>query len=57
MEYVDGLDCHSDVFKGLAKLHHDIHRTNHSLSPLAWNDTLFEYAKETAETCVYGHSL
>lgn len=56
-EFVDNLSCDSPIYQGLSKLHHDIHRTNHSLSPLAWNDTLYEYAKETAQTCVYGHSL
>ena len=47
-EFVDNLECESDTYKGLAKLHHDIHRLNHSLPVLHWNDTLFEYAKETA---------
>ncbi|KAG8526248.1 uncharacterized protein KY384_000241 [Bacidia gigantensis] len=56
-DFVDNLDCNDDIFKGLSKLHHDIHRTNHSLPLLVWNDTLFEYAKETAESCIYGHSL
>lgn len=45
------------MYKGLSSLHHDIHRQNHSLNALSWNDTLFEYAKETATSCIYGHSL
>ena len=56
-EFVPDLGCDTEIFKGLSKQHHDIHRANHSLDGLAWNDTLYEYAKETAETCVYGHDL
>jgi len=56
-DYVHNLDPTSDIYKGLAKLHHNIHRANHSTGDLVWNDTLAEYAKETAESCIYGHSL
>ena len=56
-EFVPNLDTESAIYQGLAKQHHDIHRKNHSLNALAWNDTLFGYAKETATSCIYGHSL
>ena len=56
-EFVPNLDTESAIYQGLSKQHHDIHRKNHSMDPLAWNDTLFEYAKETAKSCIYGHSL
>ena len=55
--FVDGLDTESATYKGLAKLHHDIHRQNHSLNTLEWNDTLAELAKEVATSCKYGHDL
>lgn len=55
--FVEGLDTESAVYKGLAALHHNIHRTNHSVPLMSWNETLFGYAKTTAESCIYGHSL
>jgi len=55
--FVEGLSTESAVFKGLAALHHNIHRTNHTVRPMTWNHTLYEYAKTTAESCIYGHSL
>ena len=56
-EFVPNLDPHSEIYKGLSQQQHDVHRKNHSMPPLAWNQTLFEYAKETAESCIYGHNL
>ncbi|KAJ9612935.1 hypothetical protein H2200_002876 [Cladophialophora chaetospira] len=35
--------------------HHNIHRQNHTAVALVWNPTMAEYAREIAETCVYGH--
>ena len=56
-EFIPDLDPHSEIYKGLCQQQHDVHRKNHSMPPLLWNQTLFEYAKETAETCVYAHDL
>lgn len=35
---------------------HNIHRSNHSASPLTWSDDLESSAKQLAESCVYGHN-
>lgn len=55
--FVDNLDPASTTYQQLALQHHNIHRANHSASALVWNSTLADYAKTTAETCVWGHSL
>ncbi|KXX76232.1 Protein PRY2 [Madurella mycetomatis] len=36
-----------------ALFHHNIHRTNHSVDPLAWNDTLAGFAQTLVDTCEY----
>ncbi|KYK60953.1 hypothetical protein DCS_02093 [Drechmeria coniospora] len=35
--------------------HHNIHRLNHSAPLLSWDDTLAQYASQTAHTCVWKH--
>ena len=55
--FVKDLDTEGPVYQQLALLHHNIHRANHSASDLVWNSTLADYAKTTAKTCVWGHSL
>lgn len=55
--YVPNLDSSSDIYSGLAVEHHNVHRKNASVPNLTWNDTLAGYAKQTAQTCVWGHSL
>lgn len=55
--FVDNLDTTSSIYQQLALQHHNIHRANHSASALVWNSTLADYAKTTAETCVWKHSL
>ena len=55
--FVDNLDPASSTYQAIALQHHNIHRSNHSASDLVWNTTLADYAKTTAETCVWGHSL
>jgi len=52
---VPNLDSASDIYKGLAAQHHNVHRHNHSASDMAWNETLAGYAEQVAKTCVYGH--
>ena len=44
------------AYKDLALLHHNIHRANHSVPALEWNETLYENAKQSAQTCVYQHT-
>jgi len=36
--------------------HHNLHRSNHSASPLAWSTDLQASANEVASSCVYGHN-
>lgn len=33
------------------------YRTTHDASPLVWNDTLTEYSRKWAETCIWKHSV
>lgn len=53
---VPNLDSASDIYKGLSLQHHNVHRQNHSVSDMAWNETLAGYAEEVAKTCKWGHS-
>ncbi|KAI4188997.1 MAG: hypothetical protein L6R41_001751 [Letrouitia leprolyta] len=55
--YVDNLDTTSDTYKALVLQHHNVHRANHSADDLTWDDTLAQYAEQTAKTCVWGHDL
>ena len=55
--FVPNLDSSSDIYSGLSIQHHNVHRKNASVPDLTWNDTLAGYAKQTAQTCVWGHSL
>jgi len=36
---------------------HNIHRSNHSAPALQWDSTLAQYAKNTAEGCVFEHDM
>ena len=42
-------------YSGIAVLHHNIHRANHSAPDLAWDDGLASTAGEIAASCVYAH--
>ena len=53
---VDNLQPESSIYTDLVLQQHNIHRDNHSALALAWNETLANYAEETAKTCVYAHS-
>ena len=33
------------------------YRSTHDASPLVWNDTLTEYARDWAEACIWKHSV
>lgn len=44
-------------YESTALKFHNIHRTNHSSSDLAWNSTLAKFALETAKTCIFEHDL
>ena len=52
---VPNLDSGSEIYKGLAAQHHNVHRQNHSVPALTWNDTLASYAETIAKSCVYAH--
>ena len=54
---VAGLTSEDEVYKGLSLRHHNVHRSNHSVPALEWNQTLADFAKEIAQTCVYDHDL
>lgn len=53
---IPNLSSDDQTYKDLALLHHNIHRANHTLPNLTWNDTLAGIAKTSAETCVYQHT-
>ncbi|CAG8948922.1 hypothetical protein HYFRA_00002049 [Hymenoscyphus fraxineus] len=36
---------------------HNIHRSNHSAPDVAWNQTLADWAMNTAKTCVFKHDM
>ena len=55
--FVPNLDPSSNIYSGLSVQHHNVHRQNASAPDLTWNDTLAGYAKQTAQTCKWGHSL
>lgn len=52
---VANLDSGSEIYKGLSAQHHNVHRQNHSVPALTWNDTLASYAETIAKSCVYAH--
>ena len=54
---VAGLTSEDPIYHGLTLLHHNVHRTNHSAAALEWNQTLADFAKTTAQTCVWQHDL
>jgi len=37
--------------------HHNVHRSNHSASPVSWSTSLEASANEVASSCVYGHDI
>lgn len=57
LTYQPNLDPESDTYKGLVLLNHNIHRANHSVPDLVYNNTLASYAEQIAKTCIYDHSL
>ena len=54
---VAGLTSEDEVYKGLTLRHHNVHRSNHSAPALEWNQTLADFAKQSAQTCVWAHDL
>jgi uncharacterized protein YkwD len=36
---------------------HNIHRANHSAPNLEWDETLAQYAANTANGCVFAHDM
>jgi len=44
-------------YASTAVFNHNQHRTNHSASVVAWNQTLADWAAITAKTCVFAHDM
>lgn len=43
-------------YKDLVVYHHNIHRANHSVPDVEWDDELYSCAQEIAASCVYAHN-
>ena len=54
---VAGLTSEDPIYHGLTLQHHNVHRSNHSAADLQWNQTLADFAKTTAQTCIWQHDL
>jgi len=61
-----GSNCHRDLItdRSLASPYpdvvvysHNIHRYNHSVPAVAWNDKIAAFAQTTANKCVFAHDL
>lgn len=44
-------------FKDTALRVSNEYRSAHNATPLVWNETLMEYARSWAETCIWKHSV
>ncbi|KAK5703250.1 hypothetical protein LTR97_004199 [Elasticomyces elasticus] len=44
-------------YAGLAKYHHNLHRSNHSAPAIEWDDALAATAEKIASSCVYAHDV
>lgn len=44
-------------YKSTVLYQHNIHRLNHSAPALEWDDTLAQYAENTAKGCVFAHDM
>ncbi|EME47364.1 hypothetical protein DOTSEDRAFT_69335 [Dothistroma septosporum NZE10] len=44
-------------YAGKCVYHHNLHRANHSVSDIAWDDGLASIAQTIAESCVYAHNV
>lgn len=42
----------TEDFKAISVFHHNVHRTNHSVEKVTWDDTLAAAAQKWAESCV-----
>ena len=56
LTYQPTLDTESATYEGLVLLNHNVHRANHSVADLVYNNTLASYAEQIAKTCIYSHS-
>ena len=56
LTFQPNIDTESATYQGLVLLNHNIHRANHSVPDLEYNNTLASYAEQIAKTCVYNHS-
>lgn len=46
-----------DDWKGLGVYHHNLHRANHSVPEVSWNDRIAGYASTSAAQCVFKHDM
>ncbi|KAI3326877.1 PR-1-like protein [Xylariaceae sp. AK1471] len=44
-------------FQDQAVFHHNIHRSNHSSPEIVWNQTIADWADNTAKTCHFAHDM
>lgn len=44
-------------FKDIVVMHHNIHRKNHSVPDLSWDQGLADTAKKIAGSCYYAHDM
>lgn len=44
-------------YSGAVEYYHNLHRTNHSAPAIVWNQTLADWAANTASTCVFAHDM
>ena len=46
-----------DDFQGAGIYHHNLHRANHSVPEVTWNDRIAGYASNSAAECVFKHDM
>ena len=46
-----------DDFEGAGIYHHNLHRANHSVPEVTWNDRIAGYASNSAAECVFKHDM
>lgn len=46
----------ASTYQEIVKVHHNVHRTNHSAPDIEWDEGLAATAKKIADSCVYAHN-
>lgn len=44
-------------FQDVTLYHHNVHRSNHSSPEITWDQTLAQYAENTANSCHFAHDM